>query len=209
MYICELKWIKYCLNQNKALYLELWLAVMLKVETNLGLYSYSVYGEMSACINWVAILTKRGLSTWCNLPDQPCSLPSPSTRRKSVYSTIYQQSILRLVRGFSFQALRLLSVWNALTVTTLWENSVYDKFVIFLLFFQKIDFDSPCKLSPETSCMKCQSLVSGKIRNYFKLLSAEILPSMLGAKQIRYLWAYYNEMRSFGTTCVAPNKTLF
>ena len=41
-------------------------------------------------------------------------------------------------------------------------NSADDKFMIFSYYFQKIDLNIPCKLSPlETICIECQSLFSG------------------------------------------------
>ena len=58
---------------------------------------------------------------------------------------------------------------------TLWANSA-DKLIIFH-FSENIDFDITCKLSPkETTCMKCQSLFSGRNmeKNYFKMSSAEV-----------------------------------
>ena len=52
---------------------------------------------------------------------------------------------------------------------------------IFSYFLQKICFDISCKLSPlETTCMKCQSILSAKKKpqknkkKYFKMSSAEI-----------------------------------
>ena len=70
--------------------------------------------------------------------------------------------------------------------TTLWINSAADKLTIlfsylFIFFFQKIGFVLSFKLSPKkTICMKGRYLFSGKeIETYFKMSSAETLPSML------------------------------
>ena len=64
---------------------------------------------------------------------------------------------------------------QVLTFTTLWANSTDGILEYFSYFFQKIGFDSSCKLSPgETICIKFQSLFSGKMRKkYFKVLSVE------------------------------------
>ena len=53
--------------------------------------------------------------------------------------------------------------------------------IFFLIFFQKIEFNISCKLSPqETICMKCKTLVFGKLRKIITyLLSAEFECYML------------------------------
>ena len=68
-------------------------------------------------------------------------------------------------------------VW-ILTFTTLWNRQQVEIFV----FIPENKIGIFCKLSPkETICKKCQILFSEKKnmkKIYFKLLSAEILPSM-------------------------------
>ena len=52
---------------------------------------------------------------------------------------------------------------NCLTLSTLGKIFSWWHIAVFFLFFQKIDFDISCKLSPmETICMKCQILISWK-----------------------------------------------
>ena len=57
--------------------------------------------------------------------------------------------------------------------TTLWVKiSADDILKYFFLFYQKIEFDISCKLSPlETICMKCQTYFLGKIRKNTIILS--------------------------------------
>ena len=53
---------------------------------------------------------------------------------------------VRILRGN--MVLVTAALENPLTFTILWASSADNKLMIFLLFFQKIDFDTPCKLSP-------------------------------------------------------------
>ena len=75
------------------------------------------------------------------------------------------------------------SAGQGLTLAPLWANSANNKLIIFSYFSQKIGFAISCKLSPEeTICMKCQSLFWENQNTYFKMLSAEILSSILFMK---------------------------
>ena len=55
-----------------------------------------------------------------------------------------------------------------LMLSTLWAISTDNiLMVLFYIFFQKTEFDIPCKLSPvETICMKCQILLAGENRKW-------------------------------------------
>ena len=69
-----------------------------------------------------------------------------------------------------------------ITLNTLGKNFSRPHFeIFFLIFFQKIGFDTSCKLSPyETVCMKCQSLFSGKNKkNIINLSTAEFAQRMV------------------------------
>ena len=58
------------------------------------------------------------------------------------------------------------------------------KYFLFFFFFQKIGFDTLCKLSPKTICIKCQGLISGENKtNIINLLSAEFVQRALKVKK--------------------------
>ena len=82
-------------------------------------------------------------------------------------------------------------------MTTLWANSADNNLLIFFLIFPEnrfwhvmqiaslkdLTFHANCQAPKETISMKCQNLFSGNIKKYFKISSANVLPSMLSVNR--------------------------
>ena len=63
-------------------------------------------------------------------------------------------------------------------------DDILKYFFLFFFFFEKIGFDTSCKLSPkETICMKCQNQSSWKNKKNINLLSAELAQRMVKVKR--------------------------
>ena len=75
------------------------------------------------------------------------------------------------------------------SLTIHWAYSADDRLMVFSYFVLKNRVDISCELSPKG---KFQSLVSGKNKNYFKMLSAETFPSILSVNDTFPIQQYDN-----------------
>ena len=66
--------------------------------------------------------------------------------------------------------------------------------MLFVLIFQKSEYDVSCKLSPmETICMKCQIMFSGKNKkNIINLSSAELAQRVVKVKLCNSKWCLFD-----------------